>query len=553
MLVSSAPLPPHHHYGLPSPALSEASDLGDLKASVLAAQQAAGPSPPPSPPLTPPPSASTSCFNNIDEEQTPRQPPKPQPQEFPTVSAKLLHDYSLHPAFASDYTLLYELGSGGFGFVVRAVRLHDQLDVAVKFIFKDKVPAHGWVTTRQWGDDSHLSTKGIVKRQDGQLTRILPMEAYVLRNVRHPGVVSFVDLFEDDTYFYLVRGSLRASDDSLANTLGQVMEHHGSPWQLPDKAVAKQAAPQILPGFSSSPAPAMAKSKSAFPAQFAESAVSSPLSLSPPEPAPMLRRSSCDLFECIEQHSRFNDSTARYIFAQIVEIVYSLAQMGICHRDIKDENVVIDNNFRVKLIDFGSAVIFDPRGEAPFYNRALPSSRSHVVLEADQYTQASTERPRSHPPRSCEARHTRRHLQKSGRSASFFRSFSLASRPLPTLPLPATATSLDQRSASAATHTSSCCDASRSTSSRGSQSRRCASTPGCAAHSPTKPLAISLRCHVSPWLLFAPFAPVFCRTTHHPSFSSSIPCSFFISILCLSVTLERNTSSFNPLNTRLCS
>jgi len=369
MLVSSAPLPPHHHYGLPSPALSEASDLGDLKASVLAAQQAAGPSPPPSPPLTPPPSASTSCFNNIDEEQTPRQPPKPQPQEFPTVSAKLLHDYSLHPAFASDYTLLYELGSGGFGFVVRAVRLHDQLDVAVKFIFKDKVPAHGWVTTRQWGDDSHLSTKGIVKRQDGQLTRILPMEAYVLRNVRHPGVVSFVDLFEDDTYFYLV------------------MEHHGSPWQLPDKAVAKQAAPQILPGFSSSPAPAMAKSKSAFPAQFAESAVSSPLSLSPPEPAPMLRRSSCDLFECIEQHSRFNDSTARYIFAQIVEIVYSLAQMGICHRDIKDENVVIDNNFRVKLIDFGSAVIFDPRGEAPFYNRfyGTTSFASAEILRGEAY------------------------------------------------------------------------------------------------------------------------------------------------------------------------
>jgi serine/threonine protein kinase len=32
----------------------------------------------------------------------------------------------------------------------------------------------------------------------------VPMEAYVLRNVKHSGVVSFIDLFEDSTYFYLV-------------------------------------------------------------------------------------------------------------------------------------------------------------------------------------------------------------------------------------------------------------------------------------------------------------------------------------------------------------
>ena len=34
--------------------------------------------------------------------------------------------------------------------------------------------------------------------------RVVPMEAYVLRSVRHEGVVAYVDLFEDAKYFYLV-------------------------------------------------------------------------------------------------------------------------------------------------------------------------------------------------------------------------------------------------------------------------------------------------------------------------------------------------------------
>lgn len=37
--------------------------------------------------------------------------------------------------------------------------------------------------------------------------------------------------------------------------------------------------------------------------------------------------------------------------------------------DIKDENIVVDQNFRVKLIDFGSAIIYDPRKPPPYHNR----------------------------------------------------------------------------------------------------------------------------------------------------------------------------------------
>lgn len=61
------------------------------------------------------------------------------------------------------------------------------------------------------------------------------------------------------------------------------------------------------------------------------------------------RRPSHDLFECIEQtkHKRLSERQARYIMAQVIEAVFYLNNHGICHRDIKDENLVIDKNFKV--------------------------------------------------------------------------------------------------------------------------------------------------------------------------------------------------------------
>ncbi|KAG8755481.1 hypothetical protein FRC12_010877 [Ceratobasidium sp. 428] len=81
----------------------------------------------------------------------------------------------------------------------------------------------------------------------------------------------------------------------------------------------------------------------------------------------MPRRASYDLFECIEQHERLSEGQAKYIFAQVVDTVRYLDSIGITHRDIKDENLVIDKDFKVKVIDFGSAVIRDVRKPPPTY------------------------------------------------------------------------------------------------------------------------------------------------------------------------------------------
>ncbi len=63
-----------------------------------------------------------------------------------------------------------------------------------------------------------------------------------------------------------------------------------------------------------------------------------------------VRRTSCDLFECLEQHKYFEEGLAKKIFRQIVECVAYLDNLGVCHRDIKDENIVIDENYKVVFL-----------------------------------------------------------------------------------------------------------------------------------------------------------------------------------------------------------
>lgn len=63
-----------------------------------------------------------------------------------------------------------------------------------------------------------------------------------------------------------------------------------------------------------------------------------------------------DLFEYIETHPNLKDSEIIDIFSQICAAVQFLHEHGIVHRDIKDENILIDTRGgKVKLIDFGTA------------------------------------------------------------------------------------------------------------------------------------------------------------------------------------------------------
>lgn len=204
-----------------------------------------------------------------------------------TLAERYLANHPLQPNFAAKYTILSELGSGGYGFVCSALRHADKLEVAVKFIFRHKMPSHHWT-------------------QDSELGMI-PIEVFLLRHLHHLNVIGFVDYFEDQMFFYLV------------------MDIHGKPWS--DK-------------------------------QEASGAVQAPIPMSPLGTSPRIGRgSSQDLFEAIEQHQFFSERIGRHIFRQIVAAIAYLHSCRVVHRDIKDENILLDQNFNVKIIDLGSATV----------------------------------------------------------------------------------------------------------------------------------------------------------------------------------------------------
>ncbi|KAF8940701.1 hypothetical protein BGZ52_013403, partial [Haplosporangium bisporale] len=177
------------------------------------------------------------------------------------------------------------------------------------------VPVYGWAKDPELG--------------------VIPMEIYVLRNVHHPNIIGFMNVYQDFRYFYLVmelHGTPWSASNPLLNKNGNMME-----------AMAQATMNQrnaVVPSSGSS-----TSSSSSFPTSSSSSSLNDGEAHEPPKAALLVRRTSCDLFECIEHHSKFSESQARVIFKQIVQCVDYLNSRGICHRDIKDENIVIDNDF----------------------------------------------------------------------------------------------------------------------------------------------------------------------------------------------------------------
>lgn len=63
------------------------------------------------------------------------------------------------------------------------------------------------------------------------------------------------------------------------------------------------------------------------------------------------------LFDYVAQAGRFDEKFARHYFKQLMEGIGYIHASGFAHRDMKLENLLLDDDFNLKIADFGFADI----------------------------------------------------------------------------------------------------------------------------------------------------------------------------------------------------
>ena len=239
--------------------------------------------------------------------------------------------YILPKSMCQKYRIVEEIGVGASGFVCRGVCLTNSTEVAIKFIIKEKLEPGRLLEDSKYG--------------------MVPLEIYMLKRLKHTNIIKLYDVYQDGVYFYMI------------------CELHGSLWQEEHRLFGHEELSKST-GETSLKELARSRSKlhpsgshqeiranSACPRRASSPCESHRVQMYSEE-ARRPRRASFDLFDCIDAHAGIEETIVRGIFEQILSAECYLLKHNILHRDLKDENIVVDRNYQIKIVDFGSSSYF---------------------------------------------------------------------------------------------------------------------------------------------------------------------------------------------------
>ena len=66
-----------------------------------------------------------------------------------------------------------------------------------------------------------------------------------------------------------------------------------------------------------------------------------------------------ELYKVFQSEKRFNEVVVKFYAAQMIIAIGYLHLKGIVHRDLKLENILIDQDGYIKIIDYGLAKMLD--------------------------------------------------------------------------------------------------------------------------------------------------------------------------------------------------
>ena len=84
------------------------------------------------------------------------------------------------------------------------------------------------------------------------------------------------------------------------------------------------------------------------------------------------------------ENRRIDENECRKIFSQLTKAIDFCHKKNIIHRDIKLENVIVDDDFNLKLIDFGFGAVTSHSKKEKFFC-GTPSYMPPEIIQKSDY------------------------------------------------------------------------------------------------------------------------------------------------------------------------
>lgn len=206
--------------------------------------------------------------------------------------------------FYQHYALGKRIGKGGFGTIFAAIRRKDMKSVAVKVILKNKVTQWYSINTNQ------NVPQGL--NDDVLLTTQIPLEIALMIQVRNVNnCIQIIDYLEQKNCFIIIMEREEKCQDLFDYITENGMQSCCCNNQGGSESSVPLGTGRIGNGIGG-----------------------------------------------------ISESIAKDYFRQIVETVLSIHKLGVIHRDLKDENILVDlHTGKVKLIDFGAGAFLTEQNQ----------------------------------------------------------------------------------------------------------------------------------------------------------------------------------------------